>query len=103
VTALPPVQRPNGKLYRPRKVSGHAVADEDDMVIAVIVLGTHDIERARPLAESCVRAWVDGGYTAVSPVTGWWREGFSMGELCWVDDEARGRAGVRFEAAEVTA
>jgi hypothetical protein len=92
--------RPNGKPYRPRKVTGHAVADEDDMVTAVLVLGTHDIERARPFAEECVRLWVDSSYTAAGPVTGWWRDGFHMGQRCWADDPVRGRAGVRFEAVE---
>ena len=95
------ITRPNGKPYRPRKVTGHAVADEDDMVVAVVVLGTHDVERARPLAEDCVRAWVDGSYTAVNPVTGWWRDGFDMGQRCWVADPVRGRAGVWFKVAEV--
>lgn len=99
---LPVIMRPNGKPYRPRKVTGHAVADEDDFVIAVIVLGTHDAERARPLAEDCVRAWVDDGYTAAKPEAGWWRNGFEWGELCWINDEVRGRAGVRFEAVEAS-
>lgn len=97
-----PITRPNGKTYRSRKVTGHAVVDEDDMVVAVLVLGTHDIERARPLAEECVRLWVDGGYTAASPVTGWWRDGFQLGQRCWVDDQVRGRAGVWFKAVEAS-
>jgi hypothetical protein len=106
VTALKPpadpIIRANGKPYRPRKVTGHAVADEWDMVIAVLVLGTHDIERARPLAEECVQLWVDSSYTAASPVTGWWRDGMWQGQRWWVDDPVRGRAGVRFEAVEAS-
>lgn len=98
-----PVTRPNGKLYRPLKINGHAVTDEYDDVIAVLVLGTHDIEKARPLAEHCVRQWVDSSYTAVDPHTGWWRDGFQYGQRWWVDDEIRGRAGVRFEVAEADA
>ena len=96
------ITRPNGKPYRPRKVTGHAVADEDDMVVAVVVLGTHDVERAGPLAEDCVRAWVDSGYTAVNPVPGWWRDGFETGQRCWANDPVRGRAGFWFEVAEVS-
>lgn len=95
-----PVTRPNGKVYQPLKVNGHAVADEHDDVIAVLVLGTHDIERARPLAEACVRLWAGGGYEAVCPSTGWWRDGMQYGQRWWMDDEVRGRAGVRFEVAE---
>lgn len=96
-----PVQRPNGKLYQPLKVTGHAVVDEYSDVIAVLVLGTHDVEQARPLAEHCVRMWVDSGYTAVDPRTGWWRDGFQHGERWWHEDEVGGRAGVRFEVSEV--
>ncbi len=90
--------RPNGKPYRPRKVNGHAVTDENNCVVAVLVLGTHDIEQARPLAEHCAGLW-EGG-TAASPVTGWWRDGMQWGQRWWVYDEVRGRAGVRFEVVE---
>ena len=94
------ITRPNGKPYRPRKVSCHAVADEWDDVVAVLVLGTHDAEAARPLAEDCVRLWAGSDCTAVRPSTGWWREAIRDGQRWWTDDEARGRAGVRFEVAE---
>lgn len=91
-----PIQRPNGKLYRPRKIIAHAVADEDGATSGVIVLGTHDIERARKLADECAAAWVASGYVATSPDRGWFREGFEGGELRWLRDEERGRAGVCF-------
>lgn len=101
MTDLVPVTRPNGRLYRPRKIDGHAVADDDDFVTAVLILGTHDIERAWPLADLCVRRWVDNCCTAVDPYLGWWRNGYLWGERTWLEDETRGRAGVRFEAVEV--
>lgn len=100
MSALPAIERPNGKQYRPRKITGNAVGDENGCVIAVIVLGTHDVERARPLAEDCARYWVDGGYTAANPEAGWWRNGFHWGEPTWIDDAVSGRAGVRFEVVE---
>lgn len=96
MSAPEPVTRPNGKLYRPRKVTGHAVANEDDEVTAIIVLGTHDITRAQALANQCAAAWVDGGYVAVDPITGWFRNGYEYGCRAWVDDPGHGRAGVWF-------
>lgn len=102
MSGLEPIERPNGGgLYRPRKINCHAVADEHDDVIAVIVFGTHDIERARSLAESSVRLWVDDGCTAGNPHAGWWRDGMQNGDRYWIDDEVAGRAGVRFEVVEV--
>ena len=93
---LKPIERPSGKVYRPRKVIAHAVADEDGLTSGVMVLGTHDIERAQKLADECAAAWVESGYVAISPECGWFREGFEAGELRWLRDEERGRAGVCF-------
>jgi hypothetical protein len=57
------------------------------------VLGTHDIERARLLADPLAAR---EGFEVGSPRTGWWRE--SIRDYCswWVDDDVRGRAGVMF-------
>ena len=98
VNEMAAIRRPNGKLYRPRKVSCHAVNDENLDLVAVIVFGTHDIERARPLAEDCVRYWSDEDCAAAEPVTGWWRDGYANGGRGWVNDSVAGRAGVWFEA-----
>ena len=46
-----PVTRPDGRVYRSRKVTANAVIDEDEFVCGVMVLGTHDYHRAKPLAE----------------------------------------------------
>ncbi|HZR50164.1 MAG TPA: hypothetical protein VFB06_11650 [Streptosporangiaceae bacterium] len=90
------VTRPDGRLYRSRKVAAYPVTDEDDMVCGIMVLGTRDISRAKPLADSSAAAWVDGGYVAADPLAGWWRDGYEAGRRCWVDDPVSGRAGIWF-------
>jgi hypothetical protein len=87
------IERPNGKAYRPRKVIAHLVGEDYE---GVIVLGTHDIARAQVLADELVRIYVDSREVAAGPVTGWWRDGFECGQLRWIADEVRGRAGVLF-------
>jgi hypothetical protein len=97
------IVRPNGKPYRPRKVTARPVADADEMASGVMVLGTHDIERARKLANECAADWVDGGHVATEPETGWFREGYASGRPMWLRDEVHGRAGVWFrEIVEVS-
>ncbi len=93
---LEPVQRPDGRMYRPRKVIAYPVADADEMTSGVVVLGTHDVERARKLADSCAAAWVDAGYVVAEPEVWWFREGFDAGRPMWLRDEVKGRAGVMF-------
>jgi hypothetical protein len=101
-TALTPIQRPNGKIYRSRAVTANAVVDEDQILSGVIVLGTHDRERAQPLADRYARWQLGSGYAAASPRTGWYRDAFEGGERRWITDEERGRAGVYFaEIAEI--
>lgn len=95
------IMRPDGKPYRPRKVVAWPVADADEMTSGVMVLGTHDIERARKLADECAAAWAGGGCVAIEPETGWFREGYESGRLMWLRDEVRGRAGVWFRFREI--
>lgn len=91
--------RPNGKLYRPRKVTCHAWVDSNDEVSGVLVLGTHNIDVAQPLADEAVRCWADGSMRAEPwREPGWYRDGYAYGERAWVDDPLRGRAGIMFEA-----
>lgn len=92
---LPVIARPNGKPYRPRKVIACAVVDDDELA-GVIVFGTHDIARAKPLADEYATWQLGRGFVALSPVTGWWRDGFSCGRRSWLEDSVNGRAGVRF-------
>lgn len=96
------VTRPDGRLYRSRKVIAYPVYDDDELICGVVVLGTHDIERARSGADT-VAAYDDSNFIAVNPVTGWWRDGFEYGRRAWIYDECHGRAGVWFrEVAERT-
>jgi hypothetical protein len=92
----PAIQRPDGSLYRPRTISANAIVDEDEILCGVMVLGTHDVLRAQPLADQYAVWQLGSGYTAAGPLTGWWRDGFEGGRRCWVTDERRGRAGVWF-------
>jgi hypothetical protein len=94
--AEPAIQRPDGSLYRPRKVTASAVADGDELLCGVIVLGTHDVQRAQPMADRYVAWQLDDRLVAADPLPGWWRDGFDGGQRRWVTDEKRGRAGVWF-------
>jgi len=101
---LEPITRPNGKTYRPRKVVAHRWENDDDWYegCGVLVLGTHDIERARKLATECCEYWFSMPY-AVKPQPGWYRLGYagaSTGDPTWLHDEVRGRAGVMFTASD---
>lgn len=92
------ITRPDGRLYRPRKVAAYAVTDPDDgdSLAGVMVLGTHDADRAKPLADSYAAWQLGSGYSAADPLAGWWRDGFAGGRRCWVDDPVTGRAGIWF-------
>lgn len=91
-----PVTRPDGRLYRPRKIMGYPVADADDFVAGIMILGTNDPGRAQQLADHCAALWTDWGSMAADPEPGWFREGYESGQLRWIRDEKRGRAGVLF-------
>lgn len=90
------VTRPDGRVYRSRKVTANAVSDDCDDITGVMVLGTHDTGRAQKLADEYVAWQVDNGQVAVGPVAGWWRDGFEGGRRTWVADEKHGRAGIWF-------
>lgn len=98
MTDLPAIERPNGRLYRPRKIIAHPVSNGGDLVGA-LVLGTRDVARAQALADACVAA-EDSGYVAADPVEGWWRDAIRHGERFWAWDDVRGRAGVFWEIVE---
>lgn len=89
------IVRPNGQPYRPRKVVVESW-ENDGEDCGCIVLGTHDIERAQPLADEACEAW--HGMPATRPELGWWRLGYQYGELRWSNDPVKGRAGVYFTA-----
>lgn len=102
-TELAPIERPDRRLYRPRKVAAYAW--ENDTVHGwsggAVVLGTHDVEAARSLADGWIKHWFGNVLSAVEPEVGWWRLGYSYGDPTWMDDPVRGRAGVWFTAKEV--
>jgi hypothetical protein len=96
---LESIRRPNGKLYRPRRLrvvgwdidwSYHADANWQ-----VAVLGTHDIAVARQLAPQ--------GYHCpylVNPERDWVRLGMCRGEPTWLRDDLRGAACVVFDESD---
>jgi hypothetical protein len=94
------ITRPNGRPYRPRKVTAHALADDDDFLSGVLVTGTHDRNRALELARVLVGRELGSGYEPVYSGGGWWRDGMEGGERRWVADDERGQAGVLFGKIE---
>jgi hypothetical protein len=96
------IARPNGKSYRPRGIrcrrwENDGYGNEDGC--GVVALGTHDMELAAELAEGGCQHWYN--LHAAKPEVGWWRLGYSYGELRWFDDPERGAAGVIFTAVEL--
>lgn len=99
---LPPIERPNGKMYQPRKLIAVSWSNDGDPLedwAGCIVLGTHDVDVARLLAERAC-GYFHGTRYAVKPSRVWVRDGFENGERIWVYDEVRGRAGVRWVASD---
>lgn len=103
MSELTAIERPDGRLYRPRKVV--CWPWENDTVHGwsggAVVLGTHDVEQARALADPSIKAWFDFELSAVEPELGWFRLGYEGGDPTWIVDERRGRAGVWFTAKVV--
>jgi hypothetical protein len=103
MTELSPITRPNGKVYRPRKI--RAIYCENDCAgrrDSVIVLGTHDVTVAMPIAIGEARYRISSStylFDAVGEV-GWWREAIERGERVVIYDDVRGAAGIRFEVEE---
>jgi hypothetical protein len=98
-----PTARPNGKLYRPRRLpDAHVMAQEDDWPNGAVCLRTHDVEVAKVLAREACTAYDneigDDGDTlerfeaAGEPRLAWWtREigGYTEGDglpTYWVND-----------------
>lgn len=100
MTELVAVKRPNGKLYRPRKIVAF-IFDADPDYPRVLVLGTHDVVRAARLAKKTVVRDYDSGCEPVKPVRGWWRSGIRNHVEWFEQDERHGRAGVSFEIEEI--
>lgn len=95
---LVPVTRPDGRIYKPRKRPVAELLDNSDSdwrgpEQLVYVLRTHDIERARSLAER-----VAVGYELKAPLQTWTRLTIRRGEPEFEYDAVRGVPVVIFEA-----
>lgn len=106
--ALTPVERPNGKTYRPRKIRVQCWENDDrsptdgpHYPAGVVVLGTHDVVAGLALANEWCRYW-HGSERAAYLATGWYRLGYEgrTGDQSWIDDPERGRAGLMFAATD---
>lgn len=109
---LPAIERPNGKLYRPRKITAVGLGSEDE-ICSIVVFGTHDpafarlhavAEAERLASETYSNEYrlelTDGG----TPI--WYRQDLSHFEdnqprYTFGPDPEHGRAGVRFYVEEV--
>lgn len=85
------IQRPNGKTYRPRKPpSVQLIADHNDDT-GVIVLRTHDYQRAIELASHLIDEY---GLNPTVAYTAWWRlvpfDPSGYHDTAWIDDPVRG-------------
>jgi hypothetical protein len=99
---LPPIERPDGRVYRPRKIvalswdNEEAYGQDDDY--GVFVFGTHEVERALPLAREAIAHFFDSSLVPVKPERRWVRLGYQNGEQAYLDDPVRGRAAIQFTA-----
>jgi hypothetical protein len=99
---LSAIERPDGRMYRPRKVIAHSWDNEgahgQDDDYGVFVFGTHDVERARPLAIQAIKHFFGSELVPVRPERRWVRLSYLNGEQAFIDDPVRGRAAVQFNA-----
>lgn len=103
MTALEPIVRPNGKVYRPRKIRAIYCENEYGGRDDVFVLGTHDVTAALDTASREASFHFGGAPSVIDAFgeIGWFREAIERGERVIRDDEIRGAAGVRFEVKEI--
>lgn len=98
---LPSIVRPNGKVYRPRKIAVEPWDNDTwgrDESCGVVVYGTHDEALAQKLADEEIKRRWDSDWVGINEGRGWFRAAYRYGDLVIVDDEVRGRAGVYFRA-----
>lgn len=103
MTELIPITRPNGKVYRPRKIREIYCENDYGRRNDVFVLGTHDLLGAagRAVAEARYRIGHSEFLLDAVGEIGWWREMVQRGERVVISDEVRGAAGIRFEVEEL--
>lgn len=112
---LPPITRPNGKLYRPRHIRTQMLGNEDETT-GIVVFGTLNRNEARTVAElditAMMRDWFGGDGSREDaarngghdyrlegePEPVWWRRSFTgfydgMPQYWYAVDEERGAFG----------
>ncbi len=101
------VTRPNGKVYRPRKLGLRYVAwtNDPEPGRGVIVLGLLDDRYpVREHAAGLAAYWFDeprGHYDLTNPQPGWWRDAYDRrGERAWIRDDVRGAPGIMYTWTE---
>lgn len=98
--SYPAIKRPNGKLYRPRKIVAEFFY-EDEIEAGIWVFGTHDGSLSRKLASDLLLTY-DKGLMATSAYTLWVSRVIRNGTVMYEQDDEHGRAAVCFpELAEV--
>lgn len=93
-----PLTRPDGKPYHPRSNNLRVKAWGDDAPpgdCGVIVFGTLDPDRARPLAQQACAHWYESSGVQ-DPRPGWYRDAYDRGERRWIEDDQRGAPGVTY-------
>lgn len=109
---LPAIDRPNGTVYRPRKIQSVPLGNEDELT-GIVVFGTHDVRYAKLIAEAEAKDLVSELYDSsiTLEVSGSGKQVWLRRDLCgfeddqplynFTDDPTKGRAGVKFSAEEV--
>jgi hypothetical protein len=100
MSPLPTIKRPNGTVYRPRKIAAYVWDNTDTSgAFGALVLGTLDLGKAYAVAEKAMRRRFAPDLVATKPLAGWWRITLHWGELAyWRVDLVNGRAGIMFTA-----
>jgi hypothetical protein len=110
--ALPAIERPNGKLYRPRKVDAVGLGNEDE-ITHILVFGTHNKDFAEAHAAPDLERLSDEFYYSDFrlQISGPGKQGWYRRDLAGFEDDApiyvfaedpkTGRAGVMFPVDEV--
>lgn len=62
MSGFPPIKRPDGSLYRPRKLSAVPLGDQDECT-GIVVFGTQDVDVARGCAETKLTELSDEFYS----------------------------------------
>jgi hypothetical protein len=85
------VERPNGKVYRARKAPGVFLIDNPHLgETEVMVIRTHDADRATALAATEARRCGIEWEEPVPATISWARESIRDGEPWWEFDDVRG-------------